>query len=92
MSKEIEKDVKLEKASKSAKNEKTSEKDAKKKKGGLIKWFKDLRGELNKVVWPSAKTVRNNTSVVLVTVVLTSIFVGALDLGLLRLVNFLYNR
>ena len=69
---------------------KTSEKS--KKPNRFVKWFKDLRSEIKKVVWPSKKTVVNNSAVVLITVVLSSIFVGALDLGFYELVKFLYNR
>ena len=58
----------------------------------FVKWFKDLRSEIKKVVWPSKKTVVNNSAVVLITVILSSIFVGALDLGFYELVKFLYNR
>jgi preprotein translocase subunit SecE len=57
-----------------------------------VKWFKDLKSEIKKVTWPSRKAVVNNTAVVLVTVVITSIFVGALDLGFYELVKFLYNH
>ena len=69
---------------------KTSEKS--KKPNRFVKWFKDLRSEIKKVVWPSKKTVVNNSAVVLITVILSSIFVGALDLGFYELVKFLYNR
>ena len=69
---------------------KASEKS--KKPNRFVKWFKDLRSEIKKVVWPSKKTVVNNSAVVLITVILSSIFVGALDLGFYELVKFLYNR
>jgi len=85
------KTVKLEKASKDKDKKKTSDPEVK-KPGKIRKWFKDLKSEIKKVVWPSKKTVINNTTVVMVTVIITSIFVGALDLGLVRLLDFLYNR
>lgn len=53
------------------------------------KWFRDLRIEFKNVVWPSRQTVLTNTSVVLTVIVLGSVFVGALDTGLLKLVQFL---
>lgn len=75
---------------KKAKEAKTSDKS--KKPNKFVKWFKDLKIEFKKVVWPSKKTVINNTSVVLGTVVTISAFVGLLDAGLLVLMNLVYNR
>ena len=72
------------------KKKKTSDKSVR-KQNKVAKWFRDLRSEVKKVVWPSKKTVINNTTVVLVSVVLTSAFVGALDYGLMKLIDFLYN-
>jgi len=73
------------------KEKKASDKSAKKQKG-IAKWFKDLKSEIKKVTWPSRKAVVNNTTVVLITVVLTSALVGVLDLGFYELVKFLYNH
>lgn len=71
------------------KDKKTSDKSKKKQPNKLAKWFKDLKSEFKKVVWPTKKKVFNNTFVVVVTMVVSSIFVGALDLGFLRLFKFL---
>ena len=46
------------------------------------KYFRDVWGELKKVVWPSRKQVFNNTIVVLVTCVIFAIVTWGLDLGL----------
>jgi preprotein translocase subunit SecE len=35
------------------------------KKGGVKKYFKDLRSEIKKVVWPSREKVVNNTGIVI---------------------------
>ncbi|MBR6872440.1 MAG: preprotein translocase subunit SecE [Ruminococcus sp.] len=64
------------KAAKSAKPEKE------KKKGGLKKYFKDLKSEIKKVVWPSRKQVVNNTGVVMTVMVITGMFLFAIDTGL----------
>ena len=37
------------------------------------KWFREMRSELMKVVWPSAKTTAKNTG----TVLLCSLLIGA---------------
>ena len=71
------------------KEKKTSDKSKKKKPHRIVKWFKDLKSEFKKVVWPTKKQVFNNTLVVLVTMVVSSVFVGALDFGLLKLFKFL---
>ncbi|MBQ7046535.1 MAG: preprotein translocase subunit SecE [Oscillospiraceae bacterium] len=75
---------------------KTSEKSKKakaekKKPNRIAKWFKDLRSEFKKVTWPSKKKVFNNTFVVLVTMAISSAFVGGLDLGLIKLFSYLIN-
>ncbi len=71
------------------KEKKTSDKSKKKKQNRIAKWFKDLRTEFKKVVWPSKKKVINNTSIVLVTMIVASVFVGGLDFGLLKLFSFI---
>ena len=62
------------------------------KKHGFIarakKFFKDIKGETKKVVWPDKKQIVNNTGIVIVMVVIAAVFVGCLDLiakGLLDL-------
>ena len=61
-------------------NKKDAEKD--KKKGGLRKYFKELRAELKKVLWPTRQQVVNNTGVVLVVMSLMGLFLFAVDTGL----------
>lgn len=73
------------------KEKKTSDKSKKKKPNRIVKWFKDLKSEFKKVVWPSRKKVFNNTLVVLVVMVIASVFVGGLDFGLLKLFSFVLN-
>ncbi|MGN0621524.1 MAG: preprotein translocase subunit SecE [Porcipelethomonas sp.] len=72
---------------KKEKDKKTSDKS--KKPNRVVKWFKDLKSEFKKVVWPSRKQVFNNTFVVVAVVIVSSAFVGALDYGLLKLFSFL---
>ena len=73
------------------KEKKTSDKSKKKKPNRIVKWFKDLKSEFKKEVWPSRKKVFNNTFVVLVVLVIASVFVGGLDFGLLKLFSFVLN-
>ena len=89
-----EKESKKEKKAKSEKPEKSdkkknSGKKEEKKSGGIGKWFSDLRREFKMVTWPTKQTVMINSGIVLGTIVISSLFVGLLDTGLLELMKFL---
>ena len=43
------------------------------------RFFKDISGELKKVVWPSKKQVINNTLIVLAVVLVSAIVICGLD-------------
>ena len=58
-----------------------------KKQNGVIKYFKDLRSEFKKVVWPSRKKVINNTFVVLVGMCVSGIVIWGIDSGLAALLK-----
>ena len=65
-------------------------KDAKKKGGNkIVKYFRDLKSEIKKVVWPSRKQVVNNTSIVLVLCVICGVVLAGIDFGLSKLVELL---
>ena len=53
-----------------------------KKKSGnkIVKFFKEIKSEMKKVVWPSRKQVTNNTLIVLAVVVLVGLVIWVLDL------------
>ena len=46
---------------------------------GIVRFFKDLRGETKKIVWPDAKMVVKSTGVVLATVLILGAGVWILD-------------
>ena len=52
------------------------------------RWFREMKSELKKVVWPSKKQVINNTLVVLAAVAISAIFIGGLDSLLGLIVRF----
>ena len=56
-------------------NEKESKKDVKNKRS----FFKDFKAELKKVIWPTPKQLVNNTTAVVVIVLITAIIVFVLD-------------
>jgi preprotein translocase subunit SecE len=64
----------------------------KKQPNKVAKWFKDLKIEFKKVVWPTKETVINNTVVVLAVVVGSAILVGLLDEGFLTLMRLVYQQ
>lgn len=62
-----------------------------KPKGGnkIVKYFRDLKSEIKKVVWPSRSQVINNTGIVLVICVICGLVLAGIDLGLSQLVKLL---
>lgn len=43
------------------------------------RWFREMRSELKKVVWPSKSQMVNNTLVVLACVIVVGIFIWVFD-------------
>lgn len=67
----------------SAKSSKEKAKKAKAKKPNrFFKYFRELKSELKKVVWPSRKQVVNNTGVVLAVMLIVGLFLTGVDSGL----------
>ena len=46
----------------------------------IAKWFREMRSELKKVVWPSPKQMLNNTLIVLGAVLVVGVIVCLFDL------------
>lgn len=61
-------------------------KDNNKTKKEKKHFFKDLRAELKKVIWPTPKQLANNTVAVITIVLITAVLVFALDFAF-RAVN-----
>ncbi len=55
------------------------EKKKEKKPNAVLRWLKDLRGELKKVTWPSLKDVVKNVGVVILCVILVGAFIWVFD-------------
>ena len=66
-----------------AENKNASDKGTPKKKLGFFartkKFFKDLKSELKKVIWPNKKQVINNTSIVIAFLIVSAIIIGGFD-------------
>ncbi len=62
---------------------KSSKKDTgKDQKGGIRKYFRELKAEMKKVVWPTRQQVTKNTGVVLTVMVVMALFLFGVDSGL----------
>lgn len=58
-------------------------KKAKDKKPGFFervkRWFREMKSELKKVSWPSAKTTMKNVGIVIVCVIIVGLAIGVFD-------------
>ncbi len=62
-----------------------------KSSNAVVKYFKDLKSEFKKVVWPTKKKVLHNTLVVLIGMSACAIFVWGIDSGLGALIKLATN-
>ena len=76
----------------SEKKDKKEKNSEKKQPNKVAKWFKELKIEFKKIVWPSKKTVINNTGIVLAVVAAAAVIVGLLDSGFLGLFSLIYGQ
>ena len=53
----------------------------------IKEFFKEVKVEVKKVVYPSKDELVGSTWVVIITVVVVSLFLGVIDLGLSKLVS-----
>jgi len=45
----------------------------------IVKWARDLKSEMKKIVWPTGKQVLNNTLIVIACIFVIGVFVWVLD-------------
>ncbi|HHU07587.1 MAG TPA: preprotein translocase subunit SecE [Clostridiaceae bacterium] len=55
----------------------------------IAKWFREMKAELKKVVWPTPKQVLNNTWVVVVTVLIVGVVISLFGLAATSGISFL---
>ena len=76
-------EVAAKKAKKAEKKKKTPSKFSPKNIGkGIARFFKDLRGETKKIVWPNAKMVVKSTGIVLATVLILGAGIWIIDFAI----------
>ena len=63
----------------SDKKAKDARKKSAKKPNRVLRWLKDLRGELKKVTWPSVKSVIKNVGVVIACVLVVGVCIWVFD-------------
>ena len=69
------------------KPQKTAKENKPKKQNSFLKFFRDLKGEFKKIVWPSKKQIINNPFIVIVAILVVGVFIWLVDLGLAELVK-----
>ena len=50
-----------------------------KEPNAIVRYYRETRGELNKVVWPTRQEALNLTAIVLGVIVVGSLFLGSFD-------------
>ena len=65
--------------------------EEKKVKKDRAKWFREMRSELKKVVWPDGKTTAKNTGTVLLCSVVIGAFIWAFDFVAVSAVQMILN-
>ena len=79
---------KVAKAAKGSKSKKDAQPNIFVRAGKAIKkFFKDVKGESKKIVWPDGKTVAKNSLVVLIVVAVVAVIVFGIDMGLAKIVE-----
>lgn len=59
----------------------------------MNKWsefYKEVKEELKKVVWPTKESTVGTTGVVIVICVVIAVFMGIVDFGLAKITQFIY--
>ena len=57
----------------------------------VSKFFRDVRSEIRKIVWPTPQAVFKNTGVVLVTIIVIGLFIFGLDTLFIKLLGLIMN-
>lgn len=74
-----EKPAKVDKADKAKKDGKADKKAKPSFFARVGKWFKEMKAELKKVQWPTAKQTVNNTVIVIVCCIVVGVCIGLFD-------------
>ena len=78
---------KVQKASKDAKDTKSAKKKGRSLGKRIAKYFRDLKGEFKKIIWPTFPSVVRNTGVTLAMCAIMGLGICVIDFGLSKLVE-----
>ncbi len=62
-----------------------------KKPNRILRWLKDMKGELKKITWPSGKDTLRNVLVVIACVIIVGVFIWVFDFVAKLVVEALLN-
>lgn len=48
--------------------------------GKIVRYFKEVKGETKKVIWPTWKQTVNNTMIVIACIIVVAVFLGIVDI------------
>lgn len=60
--------------------------------GRFFGFFKDVYGEMQRLVWPSRQQVIRDTITILVFCAVAAVILGAADVGLVRLFDYILSK
>lgn len=63
---------------------------ARRKEGGIRRWWRETIGELRKVSWPTRQEAIALTKIVIIVIVIVGIFLGTLDFLFSRVFAYIF--
>ena len=60
--------------------------------GRIVQFFREVRIELGKVVWPTRREALKITGIVILFCTIVAVFLGAVDFGLAKLIGIIVNN
>jgi len=66
--------------------------DKSKNMNKILQYLREVKNEMRKVVWPSRKETVKMTLIVILFSLLVSFFLGAVDLGLIKLIEMSFKK
>ena len=62
------------------------------KKGGLVKFFREIKAEMKKVSWPTKEQLIHNTMIIMIFIAIATVILSVLDVGFSWLFSLITNR
>ena len=60
--------------------------------GGFGKRFRDINGDMKKIVWPTKSQIINNTLIVIAVTLIVAVFIYGIDTVFGRLLQLIYKN